>query len=366
MLIISQPLSEIELPFDSSSLSEKESVVFFDIETTGFSASTSQVYLIGCISYNNSSFQLMQWFAQSNEDEAQLLHNFFHYIEPYKTLITYNGEGFDMPFLINRCKRYQMPYDFTKFESMDLYKLLAPYKDILKLPNLKQKTLETFLGISREDRYHGGELISVYYNYIKKPDEHAQSTLLLHNHDDLIGMMKIYPAIAYYYLLHGNIHNATCQLHSYKSAKGEPLEEAIFTFSCDMPIPKEFSYRKQEVYLTGTTTTCRISVQVYTDELKYFFPNYKDYYYLPMEDISIHKSVAFYVDKNFRTQATAANCYNKKSGRFLPQKREIITPFFKQNYKDKQTYFEINEDFLNDNEKLLLYVKHLLITLSNK
>lgn len=368
MLIINKELSTTDLAYFSSHILPDEASVFFDIETTGFSASTSQVYLIGCISYVNSKFHLTQWFAQSKEDEPQLLQNFFQFIQPFDTLIHYNGEGFDMPFLINRCKHYQLPYDFTVFKSIDLYKLLVPYKNILKLTNLKQKTLETFLGIHREDLFHGGELISVYYDYIKNPQESLQHQLLLHNHDDLMGMIQLYPVIAYYHLFHGEIHDVSCKIHSYTSSKGQPLEEAIFSFTCDMPLPKELSYRKQECYLTVTNITGRLAVQIYRDELKYFFPNYKDYYYLPVEDISIHKSVAFYVDKNFRTQATAANCYNKKSGRFLPQKRDMITPFFKQNYKDKQTYFELTDEFLNDTEKLQLYVKHLLTTIheSNK
>lgn len=365
MLTINRPLTVSDFPRKPSILPEQEAAIFFDIETTGFSASTSQVYLIGCISYSPDSrtFLLSQWFAQTEDDEEQLLKSFFTFLAPYKALITYNGESFDMPFLIHRCRHYNLNYDFTKYTSMDLYKLLAPYKNILKLPDLKQKTLEKFLGISREDRFQGKELISVYHNYKKEPDAQTQNLLLLHNHEDLTGMIQLYPTIAYYHLFHGEISDAVCQIHSYTSATGKICEEALFTFSCSMPLPKEFSYRKQELYLTGNASACHLSVQIYKDELKYFFPNYKDYYYLPVEDISIHKSVAFYVDKNYRTQATAANCYNKKSGRFLPQKRNIITPYFKQNYKDKQTYFELNEEFLNQPEKLLLYVKHLLVTL---
>ena len=82
--------------------------------------------------------------------------------------------------------------------------------------------------------------------------------------------------------------------------------------------------------------------------LNIFNPDYKNYYYLPGEDRSIHKSVAFYVDKDFRTKAKAANCYSKKSGIFLPQYEEIINPYFKIDYYDKITYFECSQDFLAD------------------
>lgn len=337
--------------------------VFFDIETTGFSPSSTKVYLIGCIYFDGTGFQMVQWFSQSTQDEAELLHNFFTFLKPFQNIVHYNGEGFDMPYLINRCKHYQLPYDFTVLQSVDLYKLLLPYKTILKLPNLKQKTLESFLDLERKDMFNGGELISIYYQYLENPNDTLLEQLLLHNHDDLLGMLRIYPMIAYSHLFHGEIKEVTCKIHPYISAKGEPMEEAIFAFSCQMPLPKEFSYRKNEFYLIGTGTTGKLSIQIYSNELKYFFPNYKDYYYLPEEDTSIHKSVAFYVDKDFRTQATAANCYNKKSSRFLPQMTEVITPYFKQSYKDKQTYFEITEEFLENPELLLLYTKHILTSL---
>ena len=43
-------------------------------------------------------------------------------------------------------------------------------------------------------------------------------------------------------------------------------------------------------------------VIIYQGELKHFYPNYREYYYLPHEDRAIHKSVALYVDRNFRTK----------------------------------------------------------------
>ena len=45
-------------------------------------------------------------------------------------------------------------------------------------------------------------------------------------------------------------------------------------------------------------------VPLYEEEMKYFYSNYKNYYYLPDEDTAIHKSVASYVDKKYRVQAT--------------------------------------------------------------
>ena len=44
---------------------------------------------------------------------------------------------------------------------LDIFKELSPIKPLLCLENYKQKSIEAFLGIDREDKYSGGELINV-------------------------------------------------------------------------------------------------------------------------------------------------------------------------------------------------------------
>ena len=51
---------------------------------------------------------------------------------------------------------------------------------------------------------------------------------------------------------------------------------------------------------------------------KYFYPDYKNYSYLPDEDYAIHKSCAIYVDKAHRVPARPETCYTRKTGEFLP------------------------------------------------
>ena len=50
-----------------SRLGSPESLLFFDIETTGFSAETDRVYLIGCIFYEAKAacWMMSQWFADN-------------------------------------------------------------------------------------------------------------------------------------------------------------------------------------------------------------------------------------------------------------------------------------------------------------
>ena len=75
--------------------------------------------------------------------------------------------------------------------------------------------------------------------------------------------------------------------------------------------------------------------------------------------MAIHKSVATFVDKDYRQKAKASNCYTRKTSRFLPQFYPFITPVFQKNYKDKVSYFELTNDFISSNKELKRYIKHI-------
>jgi len=87
-------------------------LLFFDIETTGFSGDTSQLYLIGCTYYDGFGWRLIQWFADTRKAEAELLEAFFTFLSRFRILIHFNGDGFDIPYLLKCCRRLGLPYNF--------------------------------------------------------------------------------------------------------------------------------------------------------------------------------------------------------------------------------------------------------------
>ena len=66
---------------------KKKDVLFFDIETTGLSASSSYLYLIGCIYYKENSWHLKQWFSDSIDEEKEIITLFFEFLKDYKVSI---------------------------------------------------------------------------------------------------------------------------------------------------------------------------------------------------------------------------------------------------------------------------------------
>lgn len=327
--------------------------LFFDIETTGFSASHTKLYLIGCLYYNEetSSFKTIQWFLDNPDDEAQVISSFFHFMKKYKYLIHFNGDGFDIPYIKQKCQQFNIQDSFDGIESIDIYKIASKLKNVLKTENLKQKTLENFLGIVREDKFSGEELIKIYDGYLKNRDDTSLALLILHNLDDIKGLLNLLNIFCYRNLFNGSFDVSAINVDN---------KEAIIELNLPFNLPTRISAGNNTYYITAYNRVARIKISIYSSELKYYYPNYKDYYYLPQEDCSIHKSVAFYVDKNFRTQAKAANCYSKKTGRFLPQAGAIISPYFKIEYNDKTTYFELTDDFTDDDTRIKSYALHIL------
>lgn len=336
-----------------------ENCIFFDIETTGFSPTTSSIYLIGCLRRQNENLIIDQFFAESKEDEKELLESFFKILHQYKTIISFNGIGFDIPFIKAKCDIYDITEHLKDFSYIDIFRLISNIKFLLKLPNYKQKTIEGFLDIQRDDMFSGGELIHVYEDYVKNHSSEAEHLLLLHNFEDVVGMLDLLPILSYLEILNGHYTISSVEVAPYTSYEGKTGREMIITLYNDFHLPKRVSFQCLDYYLTMNQDISRIRIPLFEGELRYFYPNYKDYYYLPEEDMAIHKSVAAFVDKNYRERAKACNCYSRKTGVFLPQYDTIMSPVFQKEHKDKCAYFELTEDFSSSDVMLRRYIDHI-------
>ena len=342
-----------------------ENSIFFDIETTGFSPASTQIYLIGCARRNGSAIIIDQYFAENKQDEKNILTAFLSLLEDYQTIITFNGIGFDIPYIKAKCNHYQLMEAFNDKEYIDLFKIASNLKFLLKLPNYKQKTIEDFLGIQRNDTFDGGELIRVYQQYVLQPDTKQLFFLKQHNYEDVLGMLDLLPILNYSDFIQGDYTLSSIESNLYTDYDGNPQKELIFSLNINNPLPKRVSCCYEDCYLTADGKQAKLKVHLFEGELKFFFDNYKDYFYLPVEDTAIHKNVASYVAKEHRKKATAATCYTKKESLFLPQYQVINEPAFRKQYKDKTSYFELCDSFIESDTLLKQYVAHILHVMSS-
>lgn len=356
-------------PLDKEYNTDK--IAFFDIETTGFSAETTYLYLIGCVYQKDSSLHLIQWFAEDINEEAILVSSFFEFINEYELIIHYNGTGFDIPYINKKCSMLDLDYSFDNIHSLDLYKKISSIKKIFKLKNFKQKTIEAFLKVDREDTYGGGELIEVYQSYLGKKHiddlkksindeadndntsetEQLLHLLLQHNEDDIKGLVLISPILYYVDIFEKpfNILQA-----------GVDKGQLFVSIEYDFRLPVRISFGNEYIYMNAYGDSASISIKIIEGELKHFYDNYTDYYYLPEEDQAIHKSLAIFMDKDYRKKAKPSNCYTKKQGLFVPHYQAISLPSFKMEYNDKVSYIEIHTDFLLQEENLTEYIGQIL------
>ena len=340
--------------------------IFFDIETTGLSARNSMCYLIGVAYLEDNQWCYTQWFADRPEHERDIINAFFEKIKQYKYLVHFNGDSFDIPFLEQRCRLMELPYSFksepnASIVSIDLFKRIRRLSVLLQLDNYRQKSIEQFLNIYRDDKYSGGELIDFYKKYVIQKDNETKDLLLLHNHDDIAGLVNILPILSYEEYLSCNLECInSCELNETADFDGNPIKELLISAKLPVTVPVRLTLNQEPYYIIISDSSVKMRVKIFNTELKYFYPNYKDYYYLPDEDTAIYKSVASYVDKSHRIQAKADTCYVRKNGEFIPQPESVITPAFKESHKASNSYFEVSLDFLNDTDKQLQYVRAVI------
>ena len=339
--------------------------LFLDIETTGLSAEQNGIYLIGCAYFQSDGWNLIQWMDTSGNEEKEILSSFMLFASGYGHFVHYNGERFDLPFLKKRLLIHGI-HDLTEqAESIDLYNAVLPYRRLLGLSDYKQKTMEALLDTGRTEAESGADLVRVYRKYLADPEPALLDKLLAHNAADVTGLLSLVPLLIYGDLEDAQFKVRRAQANYYTDYDGTRREELFIFFSLVRPVPAPIYSSADRCYIKIEDGSGILKVPLYTEVMKYFYANYKDYYYLPEEDMAVHKYLSSYVEKSRRIQAKPATCYTKKRSSFLPQWDLFRTPFFKRSYEDRELFFEFTDDCKRDRGFLADYVSYVLNHIKN-
>lgn len=361
MYTVKETLHSFEIKFPLEQYASLDKILFLDIETTGLSPASSQLYLIGIAYYEDHLWHIEQWFAKDSNEEAELLCTLAKTLPNYELVIHFNGNRFDIPYLTQKAKTHSIELALDQIAGIDLYKRLAPLKRLLGLPDCRQKTIEQYLGINRLDQYSGGELINIYKNYVKTPTETSLQLLTQHNRDDMKGMLDIIPALSYYELFHTNPTVTRVEMLKSKNLEQKEHYELLISSKLPFSVPKKLFVRFDGNFLSTDGDRATLKVPVYEEELKLYYAGYKDYVYIPVLDAAYHKSVASHIPKEHKKQATSQTCYTRKYSLFLKQYNKILVePFFKRNHNDKETFFEITEEIKTNRSLFSRYYSHIL------
>lgn len=337
MLIFDELIeSEVSLP---------QGALLLNIETTGLSPRNAFIYMIGLGWQEEKAIHTCCLLADNRMDERRLITRFYEYLRPCHSVITCGGQGFLERFMESRWTNYAdsiktdsscsaSDLEAALFEGkilIDIQKELAPCREWLGLPDIKKRTLEDFLGFSRRSPHTGKELIAIYTQWERSRQETLLQQLTTHHRDDMAALLALLRLRAYTELKKGH----------FKDILDWQLSDGICTFHIQLkqPVPLAIHFETKDTDITLDGPEGYVSIPVYEGRLKYFLPGpIRDYYYLPQEDMAVHRSVALYVDKGHRQKATAATCYIHKEGLFLPSPNKELQPHFQTEYQDKKYY----------------------------
>ena len=239
MQILTDFFNDIQQGYPIEKIAPIDKILFIDIETTGLSRELTDLYLIGCGYFNKNGYNTIQWFADSPEDEPEIIKAFNEFVrERFTILMHYNGNHFDIPYLKAKALKHGLDLPFDSLDSYDIYLKIKPYKKLLSLPSLRQRCIEELLETSSDDPYSGRDLISVYHKYVKAPSDDLLDPLLYHNLEDLKGMAYILPSLYYTDLKGLKLSYVSYGIHKYHDYLDNEHMELLATYSHDLNIPK--------------------------------------------------------------------------------------------------------------------------------
>ncbi len=349
-----------------------EGAIFIDIETTGLKKENAILSVIGCAYFEDDFLKVVQLINDDAVSEEAMLMELHDLLDRQSgPIITYNGESFDLPFL----KMHSEYNDLSSEKldghlSLDLYRFLRGFAPLFQMESSRQKNWEEFLGIHRIDQIGGKKCIELYKKYLKTKNIDDLNPLLLHNYEDMKGLaalMELSPFEQFcnrQFKIGGMIEDFLGE---------KPALTILVELDRELPSPISVETDQGRFHMRDKRSGL-ITIPFVQGAMYHFYDNYKDYYYLPMEDRAIHKSIGNYVDKEHRQKATAKNCYIMEESIFLPLAPkdkgygffvnfdEISLPFYKESYDHSEKYFNFDDLLKNQEitEEMILYISSMI------
>ncbi len=342
-----------------------DNTMFLDIETTGFSRTSCHIYMIGLAFLQENEMRIALLFAEDTSEEILILEKFIELIKNTNKFISFNGLAFDFPFIEEKCKHYSLDFNANDYSHTDIYKDCKCLKKLLDLENVKQKTIESFLNIGRNDIYNGGQLIKIYHNYSKDRNIDDYNKLICHNLEDVAGMVNILTIYRYIEIIKILPKIDTITQNSPKNVNSEinfVNYELKAEYKLNYNLPTDFSIKSEFYYIVFRNNKIKILLLPQHKKLNYYLTNYKDYAYIPSEDIIVPKQLLNASNKKEAVNATQKNCYIASESYYLPIYDHSLfedNRIFKDDYSSKEEFIRFDPENI-DVKFYDVYIKHII------
>ncbi|MBC7227867.1 MAG: ribonuclease H-like domain-containing protein [Thermoflexales bacterium] len=164
--------------------------LFLDTETTGLSGGTgTMAFLVGLGFFEEDRFVVLQAFLRDPGDEPAMIGFLDEFLPRFRWLVTFNGQGFDVPILQNRFILARRPFPLDGVPHLDL---LPPARRLWRehLVSCSLTALERdVLGVVRDQAdIPSGVIPLVYRDYLRTGDAREIPRILYHNRIDIMSM----------------------------------------------------------------------------------------------------------------------------------------------------------------------------------
>jgi len=168
--------------------------LFIDLETTGLSGGTGVVpFNIGMGYYRDDKFHVAQYFLGDLAEEERMIQEvgeFFRDMD-FRSVVTYNGKGFDLPLLETRFILYRQPLILSDLPHLDfLYparRLWSHKYESCRLYHLALEVVQT----DRSEDIPSAEIPWRYFQYIQTGNFELIEPILYHNQEDILSLLGV-------------------------------------------------------------------------------------------------------------------------------------------------------------------------------
>lgn len=180
------------LMHEKGSVTDRNSIVFLDTETTGMQGGAGMVpFLVGLGYFNGDDFHTEQYFIRDFDEEPSMLHALETFLKRFQLVVTYNGSTFDIPLLETRftLARFENP-----FAALQHFDLLPPARRLwrnghgsCRLAAL-EKGIVSFL---RGPDVPGAMIPRVYFDFVNHGTHPEMIGVFTHNVYDVISLAAL-------------------------------------------------------------------------------------------------------------------------------------------------------------------------------
>ncbi len=176
---------------------QPEDLLFLDTETTGLAGGTgSLAFLIGLGWWAGGSWHVRQYFLPGPGREVPILMALQDVAQRFRLVVTFNGNGFDLPLLRTRALLSRCEDPCAWLTSWDL---LPAARRLWgrRLHDCRQQTLEVEVcGLGRgAGDIDGSQIPQAYFDFLQTGQPGLMPQVLKHNQRDVRGMALIFRSI---------------------------------------------------------------------------------------------------------------------------------------------------------------------------